>query len=363
MRKPSTIFVVAAVIVTAGCADRPPERASACRSQYERGNPAIVRYGPDGGEPERVIEGPRTGLCRPGAIAVGPSGEIFVLDQATDGIWESRVLVFDSAALGDIAPVRTMVFAREWGRSRGGLGFDRTGRLYILSAATIPVRGGSIAVYDATMAGSPDLIRVIEGAAGQLERPSSIAFDAEGNFYVTDNIEDTGQILVYGEDANGEPVRRRKIGGTETLLRLPVRLAIGPGDSLYVLNAFDQWRMCPSSGPLVRLPNTTVAVYPPRADGDVEPIRSLTMTQNGASPGRNYAYVNPRGLNVDTTGSLYVWMSGPETLVFAPGSNGVAAPTKITEASGQERGVPMGVTRTDAGLTYQVYRPRWGMCR
>jgi hypothetical protein len=363
MRKPSAILVMAAAIMTAGCGDRPPDRASVCRSQYESGNPAIARYGPNGGAPERIIEGPRTGLCRPGAIAIGPSGEIFVLDQATDGVWESRVLVFDSAALGDVPPVRTMVFAREWGRSRGGLGFDRTGHLYILSAATIPVRGGSIAVYDATMAGSPDLVRVIEGAAGQLERPSSIAFDAEGDFYVTDDIENTGQILVYGEDAKGEPVLRRKISGPETLLRLPIRLAIGPGDSLYVLNAFYQWRPCPSSGPAVGLPNATVTVYAPLADGNVEPIRSLTMTQNGASPGRKYGYVNPRGLDVDTTGSLYVWMSGPESLMFPPASNGLVAPTKIIEAFGQERAEPTGVTRTDAGRTYQVYRPRWGMCR
>jgi hypothetical protein len=99
------------------------------------------------------------------------------------------------------------------------------------------------------------------------------------------------------------------------------------------------------------------------ADGDVEPIRSLTMTQNGASPGRKYGYVNPRGLDVDTIGSIDVWMSGPETLVFAPGSNGLVVPIEVIEESRLERGEPTGVTQTDAGLTYQVYRPRWGMCR
>lgn len=367
MRNRSTMLVVAAAIAAAACANSKPDRVPACRTQYERGNPSIARYGPDGGRPERIIEGPRTLLCRPSAVAVGSGGEIFVLDQMNyappnpsggSATGDTRLLVFDSAASGDVAPVYATVFARDWGRSVEGLGFDRKGRLYILSAATIPARGGSIWVYDATAAGSPELIRVIQGAAGVLERPSGLAFDTRGGFYITDNIEDAGQILVYGEGANGDPVVRRTISGLETLLRLPVKLALGPGDTLYVLNAFYRSSACRIFG----VPNTTVTVYAPGATDDVEPLRILTVTQNGASPGREYGYVGGRGLEVDSEGNVYVWMGGPQTLVFAPGSSGLVAPTRVIEAPEPGAAEPAGVTRTPAGLTYQTYRPRRMMC-
>jgi serine/threonine protein kinase, bacterial len=373
MRIPGTLLALATGIAAAGCASSKPQKPAACRAQeergndHERGNPAIARFGRNGGAPERIIEGPNTGLCRPGAIAVGPGGEVFVLDQINyvppnpaggAATWVSRLLVFDSAASGDVAPIRSMVFAREWGRSVESLGLDQAGRLYILSAATIPVRGGAIWVYDARWTYSPKLIRVIEGAAGQLERPSSIAFDGRGNLYVTDNVEsNTGQVLVYGGEAQLGDTPLRKIAGPKTQLRLPIRLAIGAGDTLYVLNAFEiqRRRRCG----FMTSPYVTITLYAPGADGEAEPVRSIRLAQG---PGRDVVLGTPRGMDVDAEGAVYVWAARGGALIYAPGVSGTLAPSRIIAPKEWGDGDPVGVTRGNGGRIYQSYQPGMQIC-
>ncbi len=51
-------------------------------------------------EPDRIIEGPHTGLTSPGGVAIDSTGETFVVDRKTN-----RVLIFASDASNDAAPV------------------------------------------------------------------------------------------------------------------------------------------------------------------------------------------------------------------------------------------------------------------
>ncbi|MBV8055141.1 MAG: hypothetical protein JO071_07865, partial [Deltaproteobacteria bacterium] len=50
--------------------------------------------------PNRIISGPHTGITSPRGLALDGSGRLFVADQATN-----KVLVFESDATGDAAPV------------------------------------------------------------------------------------------------------------------------------------------------------------------------------------------------------------------------------------------------------------------
>ncbi len=364
-----SLMAAGLVIALVGRGRLPHDPGARCRTGTAGGDPAVARYGPDGGAPNRVIEGPHTLLCHPGPIAVGPRGEIFVLDQTdfsvivpnTGPTWEQEVFVFDSAAQGDAAPVRTMVLGDESIGVISGMGLDRAGHMYILIRAGsrhAPLLGGTILVYDDTATGVPKPISVVSSGPG-LHRPADIAVDSRGNLYVSDELEGkTGRILVFAFDPDGGSTLLRTIEGPETLLRRPGKLAIGTGDTLYVLNAFQQLWRCRANDPA----NTTVTVYSPSAHGDVEPVRSITVTQNGASPGRKYGYVSPRGLDVDADGNVYVWMTGTEALVFAAGSSGFVAPTKVVGVSGRTGTEPTGVTRVGGGQVYQAFVPGLGFC-
>ena len=53
--------------------------------------------------PNRVLSGPHTGITAPSGIATDGSGRIYVIDQGSN-----KVLVFDSNAEGDVAPLATI---------------------------------------------------------------------------------------------------------------------------------------------------------------------------------------------------------------------------------------------------------------
>src|SRR5262245_47066080 len=124
-RSPCYAALFAALI---GCATPPPcapvrvAPAPITKTDYDEcsGPSAVVRYARETSDTllraDRVIKGPHTALCLPSAIAVGPSGELYVLNHApwrssvapNTERWMSWVTVYDSSASEDAVPVRTL---------------------------------------------------------------------------------------------------------------------------------------------------------------------------------------------------------------------------------------------------------------
>jgi hypothetical protein len=117
--------------------------------------------------------------------------------------------------------------------------------------------------------------------------------------------EATANVVRVYEPAVSTSVPARTISGGAALLDFPTDTAIGPEGNIYVLN----------NGPT---PSTrTVTVYPPTANGAVEPVRTITIP----------FVTDLFSLAVDDGGHVYVGGTGG-IMVFAPGIAGGSSPIK-----------------------------------
>jgi hypothetical protein len=203
------------------------------------------------------------------------------------------------------------------------IAFDSTGKLYLSD----PGHGDTpwVKVYDPSRGRSDAFVRAFpfpdssatdagaEDRAALSRVTRGFVFDSRGNAYGTAGDE----IVVFapGTSPPGPPIR--KIAGPDTFLRRPRDRAIGPGDTLYVLNVFGHWR-CSMMPPL----DVTVAVFPPDASGNVEPARLLVVKAAGSGPSA------PGGLAVDGKGAVYISFEHEGIAVYPPGARGRVAPVR-----------------------------------
>jgi DNA-binding beta-propeller fold protein YncE len=181
----------------------------------------------------------------------------------------------------------------------------------------------TVFVWGPGSSGNAKPARRIAGGATKLAYPDGIAFDAGGNMFVTNKgALPAGQsITVYGPNANGNAAPLRSIGGSETALKDPKGIAIGPnGGRIYVTS---------DSGSTTGRP--AILVFPVNARGNVRPIAEITGPQTGLRL--------PRGLAIDAAGFIYVgnntglgggngWIT-----VYKPGSTGDVEPVQTIKGS------------------------------
>jgi hypothetical protein len=181
-----------------------------------------------------------------------------------------------------------------------------------------PITHGAIRVYGASASGDTFPTRLIAGQATQLSQPADIAVNSRGEMYaVNANWQGASWITVYSSEADGNAAPIRTIAGPNTLLRQPIKLAIGIGDTLFVLNAFNLGKY--GTG------NVTVTVYGPKAAGNIDPVRSITVTGGQTVRGGRF----PSGIAVDARGSVYLSDYGSGFVsVYAPGAKGAILPAR-----------------------------------
>jgi sugar lactone lactonase YvrE len=271
------------------------------------------------GQAVRAIGGPRACLGIAEKVAVTPNGELYVLSHLTTAVPDSprtAVTVFEPGASGDVRPLRRIPLAP----SPGGI----TG-LELDSHRNVYVSGAAIQVFSPGAGSRSTPIRAIAGEKTQLGQPNDIAFDSRGEIYVAiwaSRADHRGEVAVYDRDARGnvEPRRVIRLVGDNGSF-YPKRLAIGPGDTLFVLSTFTH--ACFIDRQLGR-----VMVYPPYASGKVEPVRTLPIKWQGAEAAQDSVDA-PEGIAVDERGYLYVSVAGPNAvLVYAPGASGQARPIR-----------------------------------
>jgi sugar lactone lactonase YvrE len=319
--------VAAAIVVVgagiAACAHHAPVAPTvqpAARCAVEHPAP-VLRYG--GGHMDRNLPpagklgGPQTGLSVPLDLAIR-SGELYVLDQRA-------VAVFGLGDTGNTAPRRHLVLPM--GGQQFGLGLDSAGKLYVTTdeypeVVTESWRRllGAVRVYATDADGLATPLRVLAGPATHLYQPTDIGFDRSGDMYVTNaGPEGGGLVTIYAANAEGDAAPQRILAGPHTGLRLPVSLAFGPDDTLYVLNAYS-WNKFGTS-------DVTVTVYVPGANGDAAPVRTLVVTHGPTSQGSRHSLHEPHGLAVDGQGVVYVADGWAGAVAFYPtGAAGDVAP-------------------------------------
>ncbi len=317
---------------------------------------SVVVYAPNVGDSARalrLISGPRAGIHGVTGIAVDDRGWLYLAESDS-----SAIKVYPPGANGDVAPGRTIAGYHTRISNPMGLAVDRRRRLYVANGPQ-PGGNGALRVYAPNAEGEDDPVRVLAGPATTLAQPMDIEFDSHGDMYLPNTSGNSpGQVAVFRRKAHGNEPPIRTITGPETLLRRPIKLAVGRGDTLYALNIFDWSRSpCVYSGPV----NVTVTVYPPGASGDVEPVRSITVTQEGKSVGRERGLNGMRNLVVDRRGAVRLWHPDGE-VTFAPGASGAAAPVRSTTESGVPRGAAAGVAVADDGTIYETSVPVSRVC-
>jgi hypothetical protein len=324
-----------------------------------------------GTRPRRRLGGLHTCLGTPSDVAMNRQGDLYVLSRGPydqRGGWTNAVAVFAAEDSGDAVPRRRILVPPSFNNPALGMGIDSAGNLYVTTEEYPPALetpppahrfGGAVRVYAAGADSAARPIRILAGDATQLFQPADVGFDRRGDMYVVNTSSgrlEPGYVTVYDADAQGDVAPRRTIAGPHTEFHLPMKLALGAGDTLYVLNAYN-WNRFGTD-------QVTVTVYPPGASGDIAPARTLVVKRGPGSEGARRGLGDPYALAVDNQGFIYIAMSGGwsdgAVAVYPPGAAGDVAPTRLLGGSGTGLRVPRGLVLNDRGELYVTSVPAPG---
>jgi len=219
------------------------------------------------------------------------------------------------------------------------LAMDAAGEIFVTNEG-FQYSINAVTVYAPGAHGNVSPIRRISGARTGLAEPVPIAVGSSGRIFVANlngGPSGLGSVTVYAPNANGDAAPIRTIAGSKTGLAGPIGLALGPSGELYVAN-----QMNPA----------TVTVYDSLANGNATPIRTIEGSPLGLTPG----FVQPGGIALDSSGELFVTNTpiyGENSVaVYAAGANGYAKPIRTIGGSKTELAAPSGVALDASGQVY-----------
>jgi len=245
-----------------------------------------------------IVSGVECGLA-------SAAGELFVANYSNNS-----VTVFNRAANGNVAPIRTIVG-------------DATGLSGPFAVATDAVNNelfvanvNSITVYALGATGNVAPLRTLTGAATGLNHPLHVAFDPVNNELVVANNFDPGTVTVYSRTASGNAAPIRTLSGASTGLLFPISVTVDTvNNELFVANNNGSSTL------------SSITIYPRTADGNPSPLRTI----KGAGTGLR----NPDGTAIDLVNDeLLVADCRSAVSAFVRTANGDAAPLRtITGAA------------------------------
>jgi sugar lactone lactonase YvrE len=269
-------------------------------------NPRLLVFAANGtGDipPLDLIHGPETELRQPRGIAVDDDRNIYVAEEATNSI-----SVYAAGSDGDAAPIRTIRGDRTFLVHPQGIAVDARHDIYVANNNTL-FQSSSVTVYGPHANGNAAPIQNIAAASTGLNTPEGIAVDDRRNIYVADF--ESSSVTVYAAGATGQAQPIQDITGADTRLKLTYGIAVDPAGNIYVTNLSDG--------------GGYVNVYASGATGDAEPIQMIS--------GGNTRLNQPSGVALDAARDIFVVqqlsLQRTSILVFAAGSNGNVAPSRI----------------------------------
>ena len=278
--------------------------------------------------PVATITGPKNTVF--GAMAVGPSGNLYVAGQipgdpsklATPAaISTTEILVYAPGVSGTAAPteVVTLGGVGTFNNFISGLDVDLAGNLYVSTSVAIG-SGPSGRVYLAAVVysavnGTLTSARSIVGDSTGIASNSPIAADAAGDVFVAGGVYNSGSqsVLMFSPTASGNIAPTAAISGSSTGISSVRGLAVDRSGNLYVLSG------------------DSVLEFAPGASGNVAPIRTITNPQITSD-------TIGGSIRVDAAGNIYVFGTGTDAeqtiLVYPPTASGTATPVAtITSTS------------------------------
>jgi tripartite motif-containing protein 71 len=201
-------------------------------------------------------------------VAIDPTtGDVYVSDRPTASIY---VYASDGTYRRTFDPGATL---KGW--EPIGLAFDKNGNVYVTDVSGTTQRVHEFA-HDGTF------LRSI-GENAKLSFPNGVAVDTTGNIYVTDS--NNGRLVVFDPNGNQMAVVRR--GPAEGDFGMPRGLTIDDSGRLYAVDTTGQ----------------SVKVFRTLRQGDVGPAYIGQFGSAGSTDG-TFAY--PNGVAVDGRARVYV---------------------------------------------------------
>ena len=158
--------------------------------------------------PVATITGTKTGLASPGAIAVDPSGNIYVPNA-----YEDSVTVYAAGSSGNVAPMQTI--AGGYLNGPIAVSLDSSLNIWVANYAA-----NIITAYAAGGTNGNDPIQVISES---VDDPQGVALDANGDVYAANTLNNT--ITIYSVSQSGVNLVGT-IKGKKTDLKSPRGIAI-----------------------------------------------------------------------------------------------------------------------------------------
>ena len=216
--------------------------------------------------PATTISGATSQINNPGAVAVGPGGNVFVVNDMNGNVCPCSITSYAAGQNGNTAPIGSYALS---GISNA-IAIDPSGNLYVpyngspgievlvpngsggyndmrtlgnANPAQVTLdsneaiyeavtAGGYVAQFSPGTTGSPTAVATISGSSTTMDAPSGVAVDANGLIYVSQSA--AAGVSIYSAGANGNVAPVRIIYGSATLLSSPSQLAIDGNGYLYV---------------------------------------------------------------------------------------------------------------------------------
>jgi sugar lactone lactonase YvrE len=314
--------------------------------------------------PAASITGADTGLVGPIGIALDSSGSLYVLNSFGGTAQRGSVTVYPAGSSGDTAPNATLTSNFTGLGSAVGIAVDATGTIYVPYDLGGVGEHGSIAIYPAGGYATGPPIATIAGDNTGLDYPSRIAVDSIGNIIVLNS---GNAITEYPAGSVGDVMPSTTLNIDPSGKNYPIGIAVDRRDDLYVANQGGEKcnkRSCVQTSP------DSVAVYPTGSDGNAKPSAVIS--------GANTNLASPSAVAVDHSGEIYVTNEGPvkctrgcgrcigipagpgSISVYAPGSNGDAAPTATISGPNTGLRFPYEIALDSNGNIYVLNSPRIG---
>jgi DNA-binding beta-propeller fold protein YncE len=256
--------------------------------------------------PLQVIQGPRTQLSWPTALAVhSERGELFVANDSGDS-----VIVFPLDANGDVAPIRVIKGPKTLVKNPTGVAVDeKNNELWVANFGT---HAATVFPIDANGNATPK--RVIRSGpvgapAPMIGNPHTVAYDSKRDEVLIANCVAHPQIAAFKRLADqGHPQATRSIAGQNTNITRTIHdMAYDPIHDEIVVPQFYAFAILTFAG---------------NADGNVAPVRRIF--------GPSTQIKLPDAVALDPVhGEIYVPMDDQRVLVFPREANGDMAPMRI----------------------------------
>ena len=263
--------------------------------------------------------------------AFDANGNIWLANLGGNTVSEYTTSQLDSSA----TPAPAVVLSSAAGalNQPWGIAFDASGNLWIANFG-----GGTLVEFAASQlgaSGAPTATVIISSVSNSVKNPRGIAFDASGDLWITNNNNTLAEFTPSQLMASGAPVPTVTISAVAQSIVGPIGIAFDAAGNLWVSNGNTGF-------------NTISGFAPSQLTVSGAPVPTTTLSATAGS------FNQPSGMAFDASGDLWVSNQGNSTVVEIAASlvgvTGSPVPATILSGSSLVQPVSLAFSPHATGL-------------